>query len=149
MTNKLTIQETVQEHVNESLERFISIHHDNASFQVLPDEEDLPHVLSARYDTDRDAFVITFSADPHNVQNVDDLIKVFISLDNKAISGFEFSQMKHSKRGFAPTLINRLRELIARDRHNVSEAIRENIKVNLAQDVLRGKLDKDLELVAG
>jgi hypothetical protein len=72
------------------------------------------------------------------------MVKVFLSMDEKSITGFEFSQLK--KKGYAPTLIQRLREIISPARNNISDAIRENIKVNLAQDVLRGKLDEDLQL---
>ena len=146
MNSKQTIEATVQERVNESLERFISIHFDNASFQVLPDEDDLPRVVSARYDAPKDVFIISFTTDAHKVMEVNDMIKVFLSLDERSITGFEFSQVKHSKKGFAPTLLQRLRERISADRNNISDAIRENNKVNLAQDVLRGKLDEDLQL---
>lgn len=146
MTYSSKIQQSVQERVNDSLEQFISINHGNSRFEVLPDEEDLPHVVSARYDDERDVFIIRFTTDAHKVMEVNDMIKVFLSLDEKSITGFEFSQVKQSRRGFAPTLIQRLRDIISPDRNNVSEAIRENIKINLAQDVLRGKLDEELQL---
>ena len=134
---KHSIEQTLQERVNESLDQFITVQHGTSRLDVLPAEDDLPQISRAEYDPQRDVIRVVFSEEPYNSVEVNDTLTVLQSEDGKTIIGFEIRKVRENRGRFAPTLTQRLRHSTNEYVHSLSDAVRENIKVNLAQDLLR------------